>query len=152
MRILISGCLLGCSCRYDGGTKPCLEAIALKEKHQLIPVCPEQLGGLTTPRTPCEHVGGRVMSIEGQDRTDAYTRGALEALKLFDLFECDCAVLKARSPMCGSNIIYDGTFSGHFTEGDGVLARMLKERGVKVYTEDEIACLTEGIRHREQTL
>ena len=141
MRILISTCLLGCSCRYDGGTKPCAAAIALKEKHQLIPVCAEQLGGLTTPRTPCERVGDKVMSAEGENRTEAYRRGAEEALKLFDLFECDCAVLKARSPMCGSNVIYDGTFSGKFKPGDGVLAEMLKKRGVRVYTEDELDAL-----------
>ena len=141
MKILISTCLLGCSCRYDGGTKPCASAIALKEKHQLIPVCGEQLGGLTTPRTPCERIGDKVMSIEGLDRTAAYRHGAEEALKLFDLFECDCAVLKARSPMCGSNVIYDGTFSGKFKPGDGMLAEMLKARGVKVYTEDELDAL-----------
>lgn len=141
MRILISTCLLGCSCRYDGGTKPCAAAIALKEKHQLIPVCAEQLGGLTTPRTPCERVGDKVMSAEGENRTEAYRRGAEEALKLFDLFECDCAVLKARSPMCGSNVIYDGTFSGKFKPGDGVLAEMLKKRGIRVYTEDELDAL-----------
>ena len=141
MRILISTCLLGCSCRYDGGTKPCEKAIALKEKHQLIPVCGEQLGGLTTPRTPCERIGERVMSIDGADRTAAYRHGAEEALKLFELFQCDCAVLKARSPMCGSNVIYDGSFSGKFREGDGVLAELLKLRGVKVYTEDEIHLL-----------
>lgn len=141
MRILISTCLLGCSCRYDGGTKPCAAAIALKEKHQLIPVCAEQLGGLTTPRTPCERVGDKVMSAEGENRTEAYRRGAEEALKLFDLFECDCAALKARSPMCGSSVIYDGTFSGKFRPGDGVLAEMLKKRGVRVYTEDELDAL-----------
>lgn len=141
MRILVSTCLLGCSCRYDGGTKPCDPVIALKEKHQLIPVCGEQLGGLTTPRPPCERVGEKVMSIDGADRTAAYRHGAEEAMKLFDLFKCDCAVLKARSPMCGSNVVYDGTFSGKFKPGDGVLAEMLKARGIKVYTEDEIALL-----------
>lgn len=143
MKILISACLLGCTCRYDGGTKPCEKAIALKEKHQLIPVCGEQLGGLTTPRTPCERIGDKVMSIDGADRTKEYVHGAQEALKLFDLFQCDCAVLKARSPMCGKDVIYDGSFSGKFRAGDGVLAEMLKKRGVKVFTEDEIGLLEE---------
>lgn len=142
MKILISACLLGCACRYDGGAKPCDAAIALKEKHRLIPVCAEQLGGLTTPRTPCERIGDKVMSKNGEDRTAAYRRGAEEALKMFDLFQCDCAVLKARSPMCGSGVIYDGSFSGKFRAGDGVLAELLKARGVKVYTEDEL-CLLE---------
>lgn len=141
MKILISACLLGCSCRYDGGTKPCSAAIQLKEKHQLIPVCGEQLGGLTTPRTPCERIGDKVMSIDGADRTKEYIHGAQQAAMLCDLFDCDCAVLKARSPMCGSNVIYDGTFSGKFRAGDGVLAELLKSRGIKVYTEDEIDLL-----------
>ncbi len=141
MKILISACLLGCTCRYDGGSKPCEKAIALKEKHQLIPVCGEQLGGLTTPRPPCERIKERVMSIDGADRTKEYTHGAEEALKLFDLFQCDCAVLKARSPMCGKGVIYDGSFSGKFREGDGVLAEMLQKRGVKVYTEEELDAL-----------
>ena len=143
MKILISACLLGCSCRYDGGTKPCAAAIQLKEKHQLIPVCGEQLGGLTTPRTPCERIGDKVMSIDGADRTKEYMQGAQQAAMLYDLLECDCAVLKARSPMCGSNVIYDGTFSGKFRAGDGVLAELLKSRGIKVYTEDEIDLLKE---------
>ena len=143
MKILISACLLGCSCRYDGGTKPCAAAIQLKEKHQLIPVCGEQLGGLTTPRTPCERIGDKVMSIDGADRTKEYIHGAQQAAMLYDLLECDCAVLKARSPMCGSDMIYDGTFAGKLCEGNGVLAELLKSRGVKVYTEDEIDLLKE---------
>ena len=143
MKILISACLLGCSCRYDGGTKPCAAAIQLKEKHQLIPVCGEQLGGLTTPRTPCERISDKVMSIDGADRTKEYMHGAQQTAMLYDLLECNCAVLKARSPMCGSNMIYDGTFAGKLCEGDGVLAELLKSRGVKVYTEDKIDSLEE---------
>ena len=138
MRILISACLLGVACRYDGGQKACPAALKLGEKHQLTPVCPEQLGGLPTPRTPCERQGEKVVSAGGEDRTAAYLRGAKEAEGLLDILRCDCAVLKARSPMCGKDCIYDGSFSGCLTAGDGVLAERLKARGIPVYTEEEI--------------
>lgn len=138
MRILISACLLGACCRYDGKSKECPAALELRRQHELVPVCPEQLGGLPTPRPPCERVGERVISAEGVDRTDEYDRGAQEAARLYELLACDCAVLKARSPMCGRDRIYDGTFSGMLTAGDGRLAALLRSRGVKIYTEDEI--------------
>lgn len=138
MRILISACLLGACCRYDGKSKQSAAALTLRREHELVPVCPEQQGGLPTPRPPCERVGERVISAEGVDRTDEYDRGAQEAARLYDLLACDCAVLKARSPMCGRDRIYDGTFSGTLMAGDGHLAALLRGRGVKVYTEDEI--------------
>ena len=137
-RILVSACLLGVNCRYNGERKQ-MEGIEwLMERVELIPVCPEVLGGLPTPRPPAERVGERVISAEGVDRTDEYDRGAQEAARLYDLLACDCAVLKARSPMCGRDRIYDGTFSGTLMAGDGRLAALLRGRGVKVYTEDEI--------------
>ena len=139
MRILISACLLGVCCRYDGKSKACDAALALRDRHELVPVCPEQLGGLPTPRPPCEHIGNRVVSVEGADRTEAYNRGANEAARLCEILKCDCAVLKARSPMCGKGAIYDGTFSGTLTEGNGCLVRLLQERVVPVYTEEEIS-------------
>ena len=138
MRILISACLLGVCCRYDGRAKTCPAALALAENHVLVPVCPEQLGGLTTPRTPSERQGDRVVSRDGLDRTAEYTLGARQAEMLYDLLQCDCAVLKARSPMCGHDEIYDGTFSKRLVPGDGVLTQMLRERGIAVYAEDEI--------------
>lgn len=138
MRILISACLLGLCCRYDGGGKPCQAAIALAKTHELVPVCPEQLGGLPTPRTPCERVGERVLSRQGEDRTAAYMRGAKQAETLYELLRCDCAILKARSPMCGCGAVYDGTFSGRLTAGDGVLAERLLARGARVYTEENL--------------
>ena len=139
MRILISACLLGVCCRYDGKSKACAAALALRDHHELVPVCPEQLGGLPTPRPPCEHIGNRVVSNEGADRTGEYSRGANEVARLCEILKCDCAVLKARSPMCGKGVIYNGTFSGTLTEGNGCLARLLQERGVPVYTEAEIS-------------
>ena len=139
MRILISACLLGLRCRYDGDEKACVQALSLIGRgHTLVPVCPEQLGGLPTPRTPCERVDGRVLTADGEDRTEAYERGAQQAYKLYQALQCDCAVLKARSPMCGCGCVYDGTFTGTLTAGDGVLAALLRKNDAPVFTEDEL--------------
>ena len=136
--ILISACLLGVSCRYDGGSKPVLSVEALMGRYQLVPVCPEQLGGLPTPRTPAERQGGRVITKDGRDVTAAYSRGAQEAWKLAKLFGCDIAILKARSPSCGAQGIYDGTFTGTVIPGSGVTAELLRDAGIRVLTEDEL--------------
>ena len=141
--ILISACLLGVRCRYDGGSKPQEPILRLMEKYTLIPVCPEQLGGLPTPRAPSERQGDRVVSREGADVTAEYLRGAEEALRLMDFFHAEGAVLKERSPSCGKGLIYDGSFSGVLTEGDGVFAQKLRERGVPVYGESDIPRLLE---------
>ncbi len=141
MRILVSACLLGLPCRYDGKSKPCDQLIALAGKHTLIPVCPEQLGGLPTPRPPAEIRGDRVRTDTGADVTDAYRLGADCAARVYAINRCDCAVLKARSPSCGRGVIYDGTFSGRLTAGDGVTAAALARAGAAVYTEDEIGNL-----------
>ena len=138
MRLLISACLLGCACRYDGGSKPCRAALALAKKHELVPVCPEQLGGLPTPRPPAEIRGDRVMNHLGQDVTDAYQKGAAEALKLCRVLNCQGAVLKARSPSCGCGQVYDGSFSGALIPGDGITARTLKAAGIPVWTEETL--------------
>ena len=139
MRILVSACLLGCACRYDGAGKPCEQVRALGKKHVLIPVCPEQAGGLPTPRLPAEIRGNSVVRRDGQDVTAQYRRGAEEAVRLYDLEQCDLAVLKARSPSCGSGAVYDGTFSGRLTPGDGVTARLLKAHGVRVLSEEDLS-------------
>ena len=141
--LLISACLLGLCCRYDGGSKPQPGVEALAERCRLIPVCPEQLGGLPTPRAPSERQGDRVVSCEGRDVTAEYRRGAEEALRLMDFFHAEGAVLKERSPSCGKGRIYDGSFSGVLTEGDGVFAQKLRERGVPVYGESDIPRLLE---------
>ncbi len=137
MKILVSACLLGCSCRYDGKSKMNEQVLALKSCHTLIPVCPEQLGGLSTPRLPAEIQGNRVIRKDGADVTAEYLKGAREALRLYDLLSCDCALLKARSPSCGKGIIYDGTFSGAFTKGHGITAALFQEKGIQVFTEEE---------------
>lgn len=138
MRLLVSACLLGVMCRYDGQSRPDEKVLGLLKNHVLVPVCPEQLGGLSTPRCPCEIQGDRVMSRDGDDRTAEYEKGALEALRLCRLFSCEAAVLKAKSPSCGLGCVYDGTFSGTLRPGDGVTAGLLKNSGVPVYTEKNL--------------
>ena len=138
MRILISACLLGCRCRYDGASKPHPLAGVLARHHTLIPVCPEQLGGLSTPRPPAERRGDRVVTREGQDVTEQYRRGAEEALRLCHLMGCEAAILKERSPSCSCGSIYDGTFSGRMHPGDGVTAELLARCGIPVYGETKL--------------
>lgn len=137
MKILISACLLGACCRYDGASKAHPLAGALAERHTLVPVCPEQLGGLPTPRPPAERRGDRVLTQRG-DVTEQYRRGAAETLKLCKLLGCEAAVLKERSPSCGRGQVYDGTFSGALTAGNGVTAELLSAHGIPVYGESQI--------------
>ena len=138
MTILVSACLLGCPCRYDGKSKPNDALLALMEQHTLIPVCPEQMGGLATPRAPAERREGGVFTQAGMDVTVQYRRGAEEALRLAKLYGCTCAILKARSPSCGSGEIYDGSFSRRLIAGDGVTAALLKANGIAVCGESEV--------------
>ncbi|MBE5782888.1 MAG: DUF523 domain-containing protein [Clostridiales bacterium] len=137
MKILVSACLLGCSCRYDGKSKPSHRVLALRNKHTLIPVCPEQLGGLPTPRPPAEIQGEKVISNQGADVTAAYQKGAREALFLYETLGCQLAILKSRSPSCGCGQVYDGAFSDALRPGDGVTAALLKQHGIRVLTEEE---------------
>ena len=135
--LLISACLLGAQCRYDGQSKPLLQLVALSEQFNLVPICPEQLGGLPTPRTPAERTEGRVITKDGRDVTAEYRRGAECALETARREGVLAAVLKERSPSCGSGEIYDGTFTGTLTAGDGVTAELLKANGITVYGEGE---------------
>ena len=137
--ILISACLLGVCCRYDGESKPIMQTVALMERYHLVPVCPEQLGGLPTPRMPSEIRDGQVIRRDGVSVDEAYRRGAAEAARLAKLFSCELAVLKARSPSCGCGCIYDGSFTGTLIPGDGVTAALLKQQGLQVITEEELA-------------
>lgn len=137
--VLISACLMGCNTRYSGDGKQLAELDALMEKYHLVPVCPEQLGGLTTPRLPSEQQDGRVVNNAGTDVTEQFTRGACEAVRLAKLYGCRLAILKERSPSCGFGTIYDGTFSGHFRAGNGVAADMLAKEGVKIVGESRIS-------------
>lgn len=136
--IIVSSCLLGCSCRYKGDSCENEAIRALAKDHVLIGVCPEQMGGLSTPRNPAEIVGDRVISNAGLDVTAEYTKGAEAALMLAQLNHADFAILKAKSPSCGKGIIYDGTFTGGKVEGNGVTVQLFRKNGIPVYTEDEL--------------
>lgn len=137
MRLLISACLLGVRCKYDGGSNLCPWVLALADHFELIPVCPEQLGGLPTPRPPAERLEGRVVTRQGDDVTGAYRRGAEEAAALALRLGCAGAILKARSPSCGAGGIYDGSFSHRCVPGDGCTVQALRRAGLPVWTEEE---------------
>lgn len=143
-KLLVSACLLGVACRYDGKSKPVKEVIALGEEYGIIPVCPEILGGLPTPRIPCEIRDGRVINRNGEDKTAEYIKGAQEVLRLARILDCDTAVLKKKSPSCGREEIYDGSFTGKTAAGDGVCAALLKANGIRVLNETEINELQDG--------
>ena len=132
-RLLVSACLLGINCKYSGGNNRLPEAEALAARFELVPVCPEQLGGLSTPRVPSERVGERVLTRDGQDVTDAFRQGAERTLDIARTEGAVRAVLQVRSPSCGCGMIYDGTFSGALVPGKGVAAELLEKNGVKVY-------------------
>lgn len=137
--ILVSSCLLGINSRYDGGSMviECLKELLISG--QAIAVCPEMMGGLKTPRIPCEiiEINGeeRVIGKDGSDHTEAYREGARKALEICQVLGITTAVLKFRSPSCGSGKIYDGTHRGIVVDGDGFTARLLKENGIRVLSE-----------------
>ena len=139
MAVLVSACLLGENCKWDGGNNRNERVIAFCAGRDVVPVCPEVAGGLPVPRTPSEILDGRVVARDGADVDAAFRRGAQASLALYGGKPIDLAVLKARSPSCGKGCVYDGSFSGTLVPGDGVFAAMLKERGVPVFTEAETA-------------
>ena len=148
MNILVSACLMGVKCRYDGGGELAPGIRELMERCHLVPVCPEIMGGLATPRTPAERQDGRVVTQDGQDVTGAYLRGAEEAVRLAKLFGCRYALLKERSPSCGSGRVYDGTFTRNLIPGDGVAAARLREEGLTVYGESSIGQLLKDLERQ----
>jgi len=135
---LCSACLLGVECRYDGGSKPNKKVVELSKKETLVPVCPEQLGGLPIPREPSEEKGNKVFTKSGKDVTKYFENDAKEALKLAKSLGIKEAILKQKSPSCGSGKIYDGTFSGTVIKGDGITAALLKRNGIKVFSEEDL--------------
>ena len=140
MNILISACLLGQYCRYYGQTKvyPQVQALLGRDDIHLIPVCPEQCGGLATPRPAAERQGKRVVTTNGSDVTAQYQRGAEAALYWARLFHCTKAILKEKSPSCGHGQIYDGTFSRTLTAGDGVTVELLRAEGLEIIGESDL--------------
>jgi len=135
--ILCSACLLGIECCYDGRSRLNLKAVDLASRETLIPVCPEQLGGLPTPRSPSEIKEGRVFTKEGADVTAHFIRGAQEVLKIAGIYGITRALMKQRSPSCGCGEIYDGTFTGRVITGNGVTAELLMKHGINIITEDD---------------
>ncbi len=148
MRVLVSMCLLGINSRYNGCPQVNEAVVELlhREDMTLIPVCPEQLGGLPTPREPSEQRGELVIDASGVDCTEAFTYGAEEVVRLAKLYGCEAALLKERSPSCGSNYVYDGTFSHTQIPGDGVCAGRLKKNGIRVFGESEIPKLLDFVK------
>lgn len=136
--LLISACLMGVPCRFDGKSVTRIDFSALSERYNLIPICPEIYGGLPTPRVPSERQGTRVVMADGTDVTDNFLRGARITVELAWSFGAGAALLKERSPSCGKGEIYDGSFTRTLKDGNGVGAEALIESGVRVYGESEI--------------
>ena len=147
-RVLISACLLGVKCRHNGCDSKSEEVMERFEGEKLIRVCPEQLGGLPTPRPPAEIVGGdgadvldgaaSVISVDGEDKTSEFLHGAHQALEIAKAHNATHAIFKSKSPSCGCGQIYDGSFTGKLGDGDGVTAALLRRHGIQVMTETEI--------------
>ncbi len=137
MNILVSRCLLGERCRYDGASRPVEGVRKLAEEgHTLIPVCPEEEGGLPTPRPPAEiQRDGRVVNRAEVDVTAEYQAGACHALELARTHSCTVAILKEKSPSCGNGQIYDGSFTEKLIPGQGITARLLTHHGIRVFGE-----------------
>lgn len=144
-RVLVSQCLMGIDCRYDGGSVMCPALVLLMDRYELIPVCPEILGGLMTPRVPAERVGQRILTRDGQDVTAAFERGAEQALRLAKLYGAEYALFKQRSPSCGFGEIYDGTFTGTKVPGNGLTAQLFAQSGIRVYGETQVDQLIEQL-------
>ena len=133
-KILVSACLLGTNCKYSAGNNYSEEVMEYLKDYEIIPICPEQLGGLPTPRPASEIIGDKVINNEGTDVTSNYQKGAEETLKIAKLLGIKKALLKAKSPSCGNGKIYDGTFSGTLIDGDGITTKLLKENNIEVIT------------------
>jgi uncharacterized protein YbbK (DUF523 family) len=143
---LVSACLLGEACRYNGSAASVPLPLNILEAVEVIPICPECLGGLAIPRPPAEIVGGdgedvlagtaQIIDSEGRNRTEPFLLGAAKVLEMAEVHGVKGAILKARSPSCGQGKIYDGTFSNRLIDGDGVLTALLKKHGIQVWTEE----------------
>ena len=137
-KILVSACLLGVNCKYSGGNNYNEKVLNFIKDKEVIPVCPEILGGLSTPRPPSERIGDKVVNNQDKDVTSEYTKGAEETLKLAKLFNVKKALLKAKSPSCGKGKIYDGTFTSTLIEGNGVTVDLLESNGIEVISEQDL--------------
>lgn len=143
-KYIVSACLAGFNCRFDGGSKPCPEIIRLYREGRAAPVCPESMSGLSSPRPPVEWKNGRAIDKTGADKTAFLEKGSEKALKKALASGCRKAVLKSRSPSCGYKRIYDGSFTQTLCHGNGIWTQKLLDNGFEIYTEEN---LPEEVRH-----
>jgi len=136
--IIVSACLADLNTAWDGKSRTCKKVIELIKRGVAIPVCPEQMGGLTTPRQPAEKIGNRVIDIKQNDVTDNFVRGSEESFKLLKTVNAKYAILKAKSPSCGFREIYDGTFKNVLVSGNGIFAQKLVDNNIKILTENDL--------------
>jgi uncharacterized protein YbbK (DUF523 family) len=154
--IIVSACLAGYNCKYTGGNNLVPDIAKLVNEGKAIPVCPEELGGLPTPRPACEIMGGnghdvlagraKIVNIEGKDVSEQFIAGAQKVLKKVQQNNTNIAILKQRSPSCGVDIIYDGTFKGIRKPGQGVLSALLSQHGLELYSEEDYAKCKDIVR------
>ncbi len=147
-KVLVSACLLGIACRYDGKSKKCAEVERLERFFDFVPVCPEVLGGLKTPRDPAEIREGKVMTRKGRDVTQNYKDGAYWALAACKVKGIRLAILKENSPSCGVHDIHDGLFSGKTIEGKGIAAQTLEKNHIAMIDEEEAKTLLAILEER----
>ncbi|MBO4987641.1 MAG: DUF523 domain-containing protein [Lachnospiraceae bacterium] len=138
MKIMVSACLLGENCKYNGGNNLSEKVMKFIEGHEVIPVCPEVMGGLPTPRVPSEIVNGVVTMADGRNVDTEFRKGAQIGLNLAKENEVDLVILQSRSPSCGVKQIYDGSFSGKKIDGQGIFARLLTENGFRIVDVEDL--------------
>lgn len=146
MKILVSACLLGYNCKYNGGNNYNNDIVSLGDEFEIIPICPEVFGDLPTPRKPSERIGEKVLTADGDDFTKNFKKGAEIALKMCLENSCKYAILKAKSPSCGYGLIYDGTFSGATKSGNGVTSDLLIKEGIEIYNENNFCELLNKVK------
>lgn len=137
-KYLVSACLLGKNCKYNGGNNYCEKVVTFLKDKEVYMICPEEMGGLPTPRIPCEIAGTKVLNKQGEDKTEAFYKGAQKTLDIAKEKGVNKAILKAKSPSCGKGHVYDGTFTNTLICGNGITANLLEENGIKIYNEAEI--------------
>lgn len=148
--ILVSACLLGDNVKYNGGNNYDERIEKLKEYYDIVPICPEMFGGLTTPRIPSEIKGDSIINKEGKDVTFEFNKGAHKVINIVNFCHCKKAILMDRSPSCGVHKVYNGKFNGTLIDGMGYTAKLLKSKGIELYTIDEIDELLEEKVHHEK--
>lgn len=138
MKILVSACLLGENCKYNGGNNYNVAVVEFVKDKDVLPICPEMMAGMDCPRTPIEIVDGVLMDRDGKNVDVAMREAVANAMELIQEEEIQCAVLQSRSPTCGVNQIYDGSFSGKLIEGSGVFVQALKDAGYQVIDAEDV--------------